>query len=65
MECTPAGQSTPEAHGSQEIIQGNKLQIVPYSLQLRRLAMPLSSPGESEQTLTQWTVHTKRIGLFA
>ena len=26
--------------------------------------MPLSSLGESEQTLTQWTVHTKGTGLF-
>ena len=26
--------------------------------------MPLSSPGESEQTLTRWTVHTKGTGLF-
>ena len=26
--------------------------------------MPLSSPGEPEQTLTHWIVHTKGIGLF-
>ena len=26
--------------------------------------MPLSSPEESGQTLTQWTVHTKGIGVF-
>ena len=26
--------------------------------------MRLSSPGKPEQTLTQWTVHTKGIGLF-
>ena len=26
--------------------------------------MPLSSPGESDQRLTQWTVHTNGIGIF-
>ena len=36
---------------SQKLYKENKLQIVPHSLQLRRLAMPLSSPGESDQTL--------------
>ena len=52
MECTPAGQSTPAAHGLKKLYKENKLQIVSHSLQLRRVAMPLSSPGESGQTLT-------------
>ena len=26
--------------------------------------MPLLSPGESDQTLTQWTAYTKGIGIF-
>ena len=30
----------------------------------RRLAMPLLSPGELDQTLTQCAVHTKGIGIF-
>ena len=49
---------------SQKLYNENKLQIIPHSLLLRRLAMPLLSPGESDQTLTQWTVHTKGIGSF-
>ena len=49
---------------SQLLNKENKLQIVPHSLQLRKLALLLLSTGESDQTLTQWTVHTKDIGLF-
>ena len=64
MDCTPAGQSTPATYWSQEIRKRNKLQIVTHSLPPRRLAMPLLSPGESGQTLTQWTVYTKGIGIF-
>ena len=26
--------------------------------------MPLSSPGEADQTLTQWTMQTKGTGIF-
>ena len=51
MECTPAGQSTPAAHGLKKLYKENKLQIVPHSLQLRTLSMPLSSPGEPEEIL--------------
>ena len=64
MKCTPAGHSTPAAHGLKKLYKENKLQIVPHSLQPRRLAMHLLSPGESGQKLTRWTVHTKGIGIF-
>ena len=52
MECSPAGQSKPAVHGPKKSYTESKLQIVPHSLQLRRLAMPLSSPEGSDQTLT-------------
>ena len=65
MECTPAGQSTPAVHGFKKLYKENKSQIVPQSLQPRQLTMPLSLPGESDQTLTQWTVCTKGIGIFS
>ena len=32
MECTPAGWSTPAAHGLKELYKENKLQIVPHPL---------------------------------
>ena len=50
MECTLEGQSTPAAHGVKKLYKENTLQIVPKSLQLGRLSMPLSSPGEPQQT---------------
>ena len=52
MECEPAGKSTPAAHGLTKLYKENKLQIVPHSLQPKNLSIPLSSPGESGQTLT-------------
>ena len=64
MQCTPSGWSKPAAHGLKKLYIENKLQIVPHSLQMGRMSMPLSLPREPEQTFTQWTVHTKGIGLF-
>ena len=63
MECTPAGWSTPAAYGLRNYVKqiNNTLSPLPTT---REVVYALSSPGESEQTLTQCRVQTKGIGLF-